>query len=156
MKRTPRWIVTSAALAIGGCQTVDEQVPTRIADSVLRQPDGKPVGSFVLFQNGAELTSSLYLWGLEPGRKIARILAGYNCAEPDPIAMARQLDSEEAQARELPDVPIGALGEGTMSASLTARTGELLETGGVILVYDPVESGQASRPYLACGDVRAR
>ena len=124
------------AAALSGCQTVDEVPTDRLAQATLRLASGLPGGTAQLLAGGAQVNISVAVVGLAPGVHGVHLHMTGSCEAPEFTSAGAHLNpggrqhgaSNPAGAHlgDLPNVTVGSLGTGTVSATLSGTRDEVL------------------------------
>ncbi|MEO6153839.1 MAG: superoxide dismutase family protein [Croceibacterium sp.] len=166
--------VIAAALSLGllgGCQTIDEAAPQRLAQATLRQASGLPAGTAQVFSNGTEVTISIALAGITAGTHGIHLHAAGHCDAPAFTTAGPHLNPANRQhghdnpagahLGDLPNVTTNAAGAGSVSAVVSGTPQEVMASlfdadGTAIVVhagpddYKTDPSGN-SGARIACG-----
>jgi len=135
MKRAPAFVLPLVA-ALAGCQTVDEVPNERLGQATLRLASGLPGGTAQLLVSGAQVNVSIAVVGLAPGVHGVHLHMTGSCEAPEFTSAGGHLNpgghqhgaSNPAGAHlgDLPNVTVGNLGTGTVSAMLPGTRDEVL------------------------------
>lgn len=167
--------IAAGALALAGCQSI-QQLPTeRLGSATLHFANGLPAGTAQLYGNGSEVNISIALAGFDPGVHGVHLHTTGNCDASDFTSAGGHLNPGGKQhgtenpagshLGDLPNVTIGAKGAGTVSAVLTgprdAVLADIFDADGTAVVvhagpddYKTDPSG-ASGSRVACGVFKA-
>jgi len=135
MKRAPAFVLPLIA-ALAGCQTIDEAPNERLGQATLRLASGLPGGTAQLLVSGAQVNISIAVVGLAPGVHGVHLHMTGSCEAPEFTSAGGHLNpgghqhgaSNPAGAHlgDLPNVTVGSVGTGTVSATLTGTRDEVL------------------------------
>lgn len=170
MKRVVNFAIPFA-LALAGCQTVDEIPNERLGQATLRLANGLPGGTAQLLASGAQVNISIALVGLAPGVHGVHLHTTGKCDTPDFTTAGAHLNpgghqhgtSNPAGAHlgDLPNVTVGSNGTGTVSATLPGTREEVLAQlfdgdGTAVVVHANADDYRTdpsgnSGPRIACG-----
>lgn len=124
------------ALALAGCQTVDEAPSERLAQATLRLANGLPGGTAQLLSAGARVNISVALTGISPGVHAVHLHTTGSCEAPDFTSAGSHLNPANRQhgqdnpagahLGDLPNATIADSGTGTVSATLQGVRHEVL------------------------------
>lgn len=162
----------AAAIALTGCQTTLDELPTeRLGQATLRLANGLPGGTAQLLASGSEVNISVAVVGIAPGSHAVHLHEVGSCEAPDFASAGRHLNPHNRQhgtenpagahLGDLPNVRAGSGGAGTVSATLQGRRDQVLaqlfdSDGTAVVVHaaaddyrtDPAGSAGAR---IACG-----
>ena len=159
------------AIALAGCQTVDEVPNERLGQATLRLASGLPGGTAQLLASGTQVNISIAVVGLSPGVHGVHLHMTGSCEAPDFASAGGHLNpgghqhgtSNPAGSHlgDLPNVTVGSNGTGTVSATLPgtreAVLAQLFDGDGTAVVvhagpddYRTDPSGN-SGGRIACG-----
>jgi len=135
MKRALAFALPLAA-ALTGCQTIDEAPNERLGQATLRLASGLPGGTAQLLASGTQVNISIAVIGLTPGVHGVHLHVTGSCEAPEFTSAGAHLNpgghqhgtSNPAGAHlgDLPNVTVGNLGTGTVSATLSGTRDEVL------------------------------
>ena len=135
MKRAPAFVLPLVA-ALAGCQTIDEAPNERLGQATLRLASGLPGGTAQLLVSGAQVNISIAVVGLAAGVHGVHLHMTGSCEAPEFTSAGGHLNpgghqhgtSNPAGAHlgDLPNVTVGSLGTGTVSATLPGTRDEVL------------------------------
>lgn len=134
------------ALAVSGCQTMDEQATATVGRAEILFADGSLAGRAMLYRSEQELTINIALNGLAPDE----IDLGLNASDSCPAG-----GEESKFLSAIPSAKVGPSGSVTVSALLVGTPNQLLAQlfdgdGSTITVR---QSG-GKHSQLACGIIR--
>ena len=133
-----RVLILAAPLAalLASCETVDEIPNERLGQATLRLASGLPGGTAQLLVSGAQVNISIAVAGLAPGVHGVHLHMTGSCEAPEFTSAGAHLNpgghqhgtSNPAGAHlgDLPNVTVGSLGTGTVSATLPGTRDEVL------------------------------
>jgi Cu-Zn family superoxide dismutase len=135
MKRILILAVPLAAM-LAGCETVDEIPNERIGQATLRLASGLPGGTAQLLVSGGQVNISIAVVGLTPGVHGLHLHTTGKCDTPDFATAGPHLNPgghqhgtgnpAGAHLGDLPNVTVGSIGTGTVSATLPGTREEVL------------------------------
>jgi Cu-Zn family superoxide dismutase len=164
-------LAVALAVALSGCQTVDEVPSQRLGQATLRLANGLPGGTAQLLASGSQVNISIALTGISPGTHGLHLHMVGSCEAPDFTSAGGHLNPANKQhgmsnpagphLGDLPNVTIGDNGLGTVSATLPGTAESVLAQmfdadGTAVVVHaDPDDyrtdpSGNSGR-RIACG-----
>lgn len=124
------------AIALAGCQTVDEAPNERLGQATLRLASGLPGGTAQLLASGSQVNISIAVVGLAPGIHGVHLHMTGSCEAPDFTSAGAHLNPAGHQhgtsnpagphLGDLPNVTVGSDGTGTVSATLPGTPNEVL------------------------------
>ncbi len=164
-----------AALALGGCSTIDTIPTDRIGEARLDFANGVPAGTAQLLSDGNTLSLALAVTGLEPGEHGFHLHTTGRCEAPgftsagghlNPAGREHgSLNPNGKHLGDLPNLVIGASRSASTEIDLGADTPSLRETlfdadGTAIVIHagaDDYRSDPAgdAGSRVACGVLRS-
>jgi Cu-Zn family superoxide dismutase len=124
------------AVALTGCQTVDELPTQRLGQATLRLANGLPGGTAQLLTSGTQVNISIAVVGLSPGVHGVHLHMVGSCDAPDFASAGAHLNPENKQhgmdnpagshLGDLPNLTVGNAGAGTVSATLRGTRDEVM------------------------------
>lgn len=172
--------LTAAVLALGvaGCnspepagdtadttaaQTPTPATPTNEATAMLKDAEGKAVGTATATQAGGTVAINVKVNGLTPGEHGVHVHMTGSCEAPDfksagghwnPSNQGHGLDAPPGQhAGDMPNLTVAADGTGTLEYQLVGGTfAELMDADGSAFVVHAMKDDQTSDPSGNSGD----
>jgi Cu-Zn family superoxide dismutase len=124
------------AVALAGCQTVDEAPNERLGQATLRLASGLPGGTAQLLASGAQVNVSIAVVGLAQGVHGVHLHMTGSCEAPEFTSAGAHLNPgghqhgtnnpAGAHLGDLPNVTVGSSGSGSVSATLSGTREEVL------------------------------
>lgn len=166
-------MMAGAVLVLGGCAgSMKEAAPPLSAEAVLKDKDGKQVGVATLIQTADGTRIAVTGYRLTPGTRGLHIHEAGVCQPPDftsagghfnPTGKKHgKLNPDGAHAGDLPNLVIGAAGDGTVDVTTKAVTlnpgpTSLLGGKGTAIVVHAMPDDERTDPSgnsgarIACG-----
>ena len=129
-------LALSLAAALAACQTVDETPTARLGQATLRLASGLPGGTAQLLASGSQVNISVAVVGLSPGVHGVHLHTTGACDAPGFESAGAHLNPDGRQhgannpagahLGDLPNVTVGSVGAGTVSATLPGTRDEVL------------------------------
>lgn len=167
-------VVGAAAVILAGCATTSEDKAPLSAEATLKDKDGKQVGVATLIQTNEGTRIAVTGYRLAPGTRGLHIHEAGACQGPDFASAGAhfnpggkkhgKLNPDGAHAGDLPNLVIGAAGDGTIDVTTKAVTlspgpMSLLGGKGTSIVIHEMADDERTDPAgnsgarIACGAV---
>lgn len=156
-------LVPALACLLSACQTVDELPTERLGHATLRLASGLPGGSAQLLASGNEVNISIAVAGISPGSHGVYLRAVGACDAPRFETAGDHLNPSASQhgahLGDLPNLPVGQAGAGTVSATIRGERDEVLahlfDTDGTAVVVHASADDYRTQPAGGSGDAIA-
>lgn len=166
--------VAPLAAALGACTTVADRAPERIGGGTLSLASGMPAGTAQIFAHGEAVTIAVAVTGVSQGVHGLHLHTVGACSRPDFASAGGHLNPlgrkhgtlsvDGRHAGDLPNITIGAGGNGTLTADIAGSPAQLrgwlfdADGAAIVIHADPddykTDPSGNSGARIACGVIK--